>query len=165
MKEIWKKINDYNYEVSSLGRIRNIKTNRILKNIKTVHGYEEVSLRKDNKAKIYKVHRLVAIAFIDNPENKAEVNHIDGKKNNNSLENLEWVTRNENQIHSYKVLNNKDKSKKQVFQIDKNTGKLVNVFADAYIAQRLTNIKQQNINSCALGKLKSAGGYIWKYNL
>lgn len=102
--EIWKIISEKpNYSVSNLGRIVNNRTNRVLKPIKKSSGYYEVSLgRVDNKQCGFLIHRLVAKAFIENPENKPVVNHKDLDKLNNSLENLEWCTYSENRIHYLK---------------------------------------------------------------
>ena len=97
--ENWKTIeNVINYEVSDLGQIRNTKTNYILKGRLSKSGYLQVSLKIDdtNKFSNRYIHRLVAIYWIDNNENKREVNHKDGNKLNNCLDNLEWVTSSEN---------------------------------------------------------------------
>ncbi|MCM3314862.1 NUMOD4 motif-containing HNH endonuclease [Psychrobacillus sp. MER TA 17] len=100
MMEEWRKIEGFpNYSVSNLGGIRNDKFNRVL-NPFDAGGYEHVSLWADNKRSDKKVHRLVAIAFLENRENKLEVNHIDGDKKNNSVSNLEWATRLENMRHA-----------------------------------------------------------------
>jgi hypothetical protein len=96
--EVWKKIKDYeNYEVSSFGRIHNKKTGRILK-AASKGGYYCVGLSCGN-TKTYSVHRLVAEAFIDNPENKTQINHKDKNGLNNNINNLEYVTNKENSIH------------------------------------------------------------------
>lgn len=100
--EIWKEIPFTNgeYMVSSTGQVKTVKTGRVLTPIIDQRGYERVCLFKVNREKRYKVHRLVAITFIPNPEDKAQVNHKDGNKRNNSVENLEWVTNDENMRHS-----------------------------------------------------------------
>jgi len=100
--ESWKKIKNYeNYSVSDYGRIRNDKTDRILKPSNNTHGYLFVGLWKNGVRKNHKIHRLVANAYIVNPENKRTINHIDGIKANNLVENLEWSTQKENMQHSY----------------------------------------------------------------
>lgn len=122
MKEIWKNILGYEgyYMVSNTGKIKSLSRKvshsfsgtitmkeRIMKPKRNKNGYMEVNLIKDSKRKTFKVHRLVAINFLDNNYNKKEVNHIDGDKTNNLINNLEWVTPSENQIHSYSVLKRK----------------------------------------------------------
>ncbi len=108
--EIWKDIADYEglYQVSNYGNVRRIsrygrKWVRNCKCKKTRDGYFESTLVKNSKPKSIRTHRLVAIAFCENPHNKKEVNHIDGNKRNNRADNLEWVTSSENQKHAYKL--------------------------------------------------------------
>jgi hypothetical protein len=104
MAEIFKVIPDFeNYKISSYGRVFNIKTNSFLKPYKTEKGYLRIDLFNDKCRKHFKVHRLVAEAFIENPENKPQVNHIDGNKQNNNINNLEWCTNLENAIHAKKM--------------------------------------------------------------
>jgi hypothetical protein len=94
-RERWKSVNGYaNYEISSCGRVRNATTERMLK--PSDRGYQVINLTKNGKPKQHYVHRLVAEAFIDNPEEKRCVDHIDGNKANNHLENLRWATHTEN---------------------------------------------------------------------
>lgn len=122
MVEVWKDIKDFEglYQVSNLGRVRSLDRTvyqinprsgnyftfnykgKILKQM-NMSGYLVVSLSKDNIKNKYKIHRLVALSFLSNPENKREVNHIDGDKFNNNLSNLEWATSRENQIHAYET--------------------------------------------------------------
>ena len=122
MEEVWKDIKGYEglYQVSNLGNIKRLE--RIMENRGTYsglykikesilkprenkdrNGYYEISLRKDGTEKRFKVHRLVAYAFIDNPYNKPEVNHIDGNKSNNCAYNLEWMTSKENKEHAWRT--------------------------------------------------------------
>ena len=122
MNEVWKDIKGYEgyYQVSNLGKFKSIsreKTTptgkpcyskeRILKQHKDKQGYLTVGLCKDRKAKRYLSHRIVAIHFIENIENKPQVNHINGDKQKNDVTNLEWCTESENVIHSYETGLNK----------------------------------------------------------
>lgn len=107
MQEIWKPLKDVvvfgdNYEVSNLGRVRHIKKRwRELKPTINSHGYQRVLLYLDGKCKTIKVHKLVALMFIPNPNNLPVINHKDGNKLNNEVANLEWVTYSENNQHAY----------------------------------------------------------------
>ena len=127
MEEIWKDIEGYEgyYQISTLGRIKSVArivsfekyqyklkkmvqaTQKVPEKIRTGysddHGYYRVELNKDGKSTSFLVHRLVASTFIPNPENKREVNHIDGNPSNNHLDNLEWVTSSENKFHAYRI--------------------------------------------------------------
>ncbi len=127
--EIWKKIPQFeNYEVSNFGRVRRVlKTGYYYRSPVIQHGYNHVTFSycKGTKFKSFQVHRLVALLFIDNPQNKKCVNHIDGNKQNNNVKNLEWCTHSENEIHSYHVLNKKSPATKlkleDVLYIRENT--------------------------------------------
>lgn len=113
--EEWKDIEGYEglYQVSDQGNVKSLarkrnnskgsytQKERILKQSNTTTGYKKVELVKNGQKKSLRVHRLVAQAFIPNPENKPEVNHIDGNKTNNFVSNLEWVTSSENTTHAY----------------------------------------------------------------
>ena len=94
--EIWKKIDGYDYEVSSKGRVRNIKTGRILKPVINSESYYFVNLWKNGKGKSFRIHRLVAIAFLDNPENKKNVDHINNDRLDNNVKNLRFASSQEN---------------------------------------------------------------------
>ena len=107
MTEQWKQITGFeNYEISSLGRARRSKDKRLIKPKNEFHGYLEYRLVKNGKRHFKKVHRLVAIAFIPNPDGLETVNHKDGDKTNNSVENLEWLSLADNIRHSMFVLGN-----------------------------------------------------------
>jgi hypothetical protein len=99
---IWKTIEGTNgeYQVSDTGLVKTTKTGRILRPAVSRHGYERVCLFKMDQERRYRVHRLVAMAFIPNPENLPQVNHKDGNKRNNHVSNLEWVTNEENMHHA-----------------------------------------------------------------
>jgi hypothetical protein len=115
--EIWKDIKDYEglYQVSSLGNVKSIDraisskngkrifnvNGKPLKGFANKNGYKRVHLTKEHKGKSYFVHRLVAFNFLDKPNYKCEVNHIDGNKFNNFISNLEWVTHSENLQHAF----------------------------------------------------------------
>ena len=102
--EIFKEIAGYeNYSVSNWGRVKRNKDDMILTNHETSKGYLRVDLFKGGVKKHYKVHRLVAQAFIDNPQKKPQINHKDGNKKNNSVTNLEWVTDAENKEHKRRM--------------------------------------------------------------
>ena len=103
MKEQWRVIEGYpNYEVSNLGYVRNVKTGKVRKLQMNKFGYQYVGLCLNGKGENHYIHRLVATAFIPNFENKRTVNHINGDKTDNRVENLEWVTDSENVKHAYK---------------------------------------------------------------
>lgn len=105
--EIWKDIQGYEgcYQISNLGRIKSLKNpkEKILKNNKTSRGYLEARLSSNGKIRHFSIHRLVAENFISNTNNLPEVNHIDGNKLNNNMENLEWITRSKNNLHAYRT--------------------------------------------------------------
>jgi hypothetical protein len=112
--EIWKQIEYYKglYEVSNFGRIKSLshinnvgklRPECILKNRLTDRGYQSVVLYNNGKAKSFRVHQLVGKSFIHNPLNKPYINHLDGIKSNNNVDNLEWVTHSENVKHAFKI--------------------------------------------------------------
>ena len=183
MCEIWKSIADYEglYEVSNKGNVRSIRRNAVLNQTTGVkNGYRYVGLYKDGKNKKALVHRLVASAFIDNPMGKKTVNHIDGNKGNNAIDNLEWATHSENHRHAFatglKVASEKQREaarqtgkrtcdlnrpRKAVAMIE--NGVVKRVFVSAHEAARTVKGSPSAIIACCRGKAKSCKGYGWKY--
>lgn len=106
VEEIWKEYPlDKRFLVSNMGEVKNKISGKIYKTQKNIEGYLGfvVSLGHRKMYKLYKIHRMVAQTFLDNPDDKPCVNHIDGNKQNNSVLNLEWVTYRENTIHAYRM--------------------------------------------------------------
>jgi hypothetical protein len=147
------------YFVSSLGRIKSMRTGKILSPLKTTTGYLQIQLSFGGKMKQIKIHRLVAITFIPNPENKREVNHKDGNPLNNSVSNLEWVTRSENVKHAYDTgLNSKARA---VNSYDRH-GVLIKNYPSAREAEK-DGFSNQLIAKCCSGKRGSHKGRVWRY--
>lgn len=174
--EIWKDIKGYEglYKVSNLGRVKSLsrrdRLNRViqekvLKPGSNKVGYLHVNLYKEGRVKICKVHRLVAQAFIPNPEDKPEVNHKDEDKTNNKVENLEWMTCKENinyGIHnerSAKSRTNDKKRSKPIYGINIKTNERVE-FPSTMEAQR-NGFSSGTIVDCLKGRRKSHKGYKW----
>lgn len=179
--EIWLDVVDYKgrYMVSNYGRVKslsymNIENNFVIKKQSFNHkGYLQTNINN----KIEKIHRIVCSAFIPNPEKKPQVNHINGIKTDNRIENLEWVTNSENQLHSYSVLNKNPpmtgkfnhSGSKKINQFDLN-GVFIKTWDSSKEIERQTGINRSNICSCCNkrkykdGSVKrTANGFIWKW--
>lgn len=134
MDEVWKNVNIYNYhnyKISNMGNLKN-KKGKIIKQYKNKNGYMAVRLYKDGKYKEYRVHRLVMITFKDVKNRGLDINHIDGNKTNNKIDNLEWCTHRHNIEHAYKtglIKNRKPKDKiKSIIQEQKrNINKITRI--------------------------------------
>jgi hypothetical protein len=188
--EIWRPVVGWEtlYEISNLGRVKSlsrpVKTRAggiriskeiIMKQVPNKEEYLQVSLQRDLIASGQRVGRLVAEAFIANPENKPQVNHINGIRNDNREINLEWCTQSENIIHSFKYLN-RTKSKPWLgksggehcasipvlqFSID---GILIKKYAGIAEAARETGVNQIAIGNCCKGNQRHSGNYLWIYS-
>lgn len=163
-KEIWKDIFGGKYQISSLGNIRSLNYHREkrikeLSKLKMPNGYTTVKLCVDGEVKRYSIHRLVANTFIPNPKNKPQVNHIDGNKQNNNVDNLEWCTKSENQIHA--VRNGLQKTI-PILQYDLQ-GNFIKEWESSSEAGRHIKISPTNITACCNNRMKTARGFIWKY--
>ena len=179
MKEIWKDIPNYGglYQISNTGKIKSLNYNRthkekVLKPMLCYGNYYTVTLYKNKIKEVFLVHRLVALTYIQNSQKKEYVNHKDGNKLNNNVNNLEWVTPSENNIHAFKMGLNKSPTKgkfgkdnhlsKKVYQLNKENA-IINCFFGLREAERITGINHVLISRCCKNKIKTAGGYKWKY--
>lgn len=187
--EIWKDIEGFEglYKVSNLGEIKSVtrtvnscyNSSMIVKGKLRIQslkaGYKYVDLSKDGKTKSLRVNRIVAIAFIPNPENKPYVNHINGIKSDNRVENLEWNTASENDNHAFtnnlrksplfwagKSGSDHNKSKK-VNMLSIN-GEFIKSFGSIREAERITGVQSVNISKCCSKKRITSGGYKWEYS-
>lgn len=179
MKEIWKKINNYpDYEISNLGNVKSFRRKykdgkgKIMKKCLDGSGYEYVKLHKTKEEfKYIHVHRLVAENFIPNPENKPQVNHIDGIKTHNYIENLEWNTIEENIQHAFKtglgsIKEAQQSCYKPCGKFDLKTDELI----ESYIS--LKDMGEKNgytrkmveiVSRCCRGLKESYKGYKWHF--
>lgn len=179
----WKCIYDFEklYKINKNGEIYSIKTNKKLKPIKQKNGYYHVSLCKNKKIYQKRLHRLVAEAFIPNPENKPDVNHIDMDKSNNKASNLEWVTKKENNQKMFELnpprTNTKKRKEMQLKNIKKATeknkikvgqfknGRLIKIYDSITDAGKELGIDSSHISACCKSKphFKTSHGFEWKY--
>jgi hypothetical protein len=140
---------DPRYEVSNLGDVRNKKTGRILKQVNLTNGYRQVNVSSKHRHQY--VHRLVANAFIPNPDNKPEVDHIDKNRSNNNVDNLRWASHQENNEYSHG---------KEVGRYD-NYGNLISTYPSIRKAALNVGVDASNI-SRAISEGRISGGYFWK---
>ena len=176
--EIWKDIKGYEnlYKVSNFGRVKNVKTQTIKVATKCKNGYLYIDLYKNNERVKRTVHRIVAETFLDNKNGFTDINHIDGNKLNNNVDNLEFCDRSHNLKEAYRLklrkkvksmLNKKDylcPNSKKVNQYDIN-GNFIREWGSTMQIERELKIKHSNISACCLKnrKYKTAGGYRWEY--
>lgn len=169
MNEVWKPVKGYEglYEVSNTGKIR--RNGYLMSQHQCRNGYLRCKLTKNGKPKMKLLHRLVAEAFIPNPDNLPQVNHVNENKTDNRVENLEWCTcqYNINYGHRKEKVKAKELNGIRSKQVEQYTieGELIKVYPSLNEAARQTGLKLSNLNSCCLNKphYKTCGGYIWKY--
>lgn len=168
MNEIWKTIDEMkSYEISNCGNVRKKLKNgyRELKKFEDKDGYYKVCLC-ENEKRIYRfVHRLVAKHFLKNNDNKPTVNHINGDKKNNCVNNLEWATVKEQNYHALKTglrIMKNDGCSKQVGQYDLNMN-LIKIYPSANEAKRQTGYSQGHISEVCRGEKQKYKNFIWKY--
>ncbi|MDL2254308.1 HNH endonuclease [Ruminococcaceae bacterium OttesenSCG-928-I18] len=175
MREIWRDVADYEglYRVSNLGNVIRLKSQwnpgtgkysrpeRVVTQRKNNKGYFMVDLWKNNCRQQCLVHRLVAQAFVDNPEHCNIVNHIDENKTNNCASNLEWCTQKHNMNHGTCPVRIGRANGKPVAKLDKSTGTILAIYQSAMAAERDTGIGNSRISECCLNRRKTAGGYCW----
>ncbi len=160
MAEVWRDVPGYEglYQVSDRGAVKNVR-GRHLKTQRIQNGYLRVRLYDGHgSSKSMFVHRLAASAFIPNPENKPQVNHLNGVKTDNRVENLEWATRSENQRHRYSVLGKRKTNGKPVICID--TGER---YPTATAAAKALKLNCSAVTSCCLGNRKHTKNLHFKF--
>ena len=177
MEEIWKDIKGYEgkYKVSNLGNVKSLNYNRtckerILKYGINTDGYLFVGLSKNGIHKNFLIHRLTAQAFIENPDNLPQVNHIDEDKSNNCVENLEWCTAEYNnnygthneRIMFTRIVNNGKTAPKKIDQYSLD-GKFIKTWNSGTELSKC-GFHQGSICQCCNGLRKTSKGYIWKYH-
>ena len=154
--------NNEDYLVSDHGDIVNTTTGKKLKPVKNSNGYYKVMLH----GKQYDIHRLVAQAYVPNPDNLPQVNHKDEDKASNVWTNLEWVTDSTNMKHGTRgkrAVENGSGIAKTIYQY--KDGELVGVWSSQKLVSKVFNLKQTSISRCLNGVYKTAGGYTWSYTL
>ena len=162
-KTEWREVKEYsNYEVNQLGEIRHKKRQKILKPRDNNGGYQYVNFKINGKNTNFAVHRIVANAFIPNPNGYTEVNHKDYNKKNNCVDNLEWVSSSQNKQHSYLKQENKKSRGKAVNQYTKE-GIFLKTFDSVSDAAKELGCCVAAISNCCLGRTKTSQGFRWSF--
>lgn len=167
MNVLWNDIPGYEgiYQVSNNGEVR--WKNGIRKPQISWDGYFYLKLCKSGLERKMKIHRLVAMTFIPNPDNLPEINHKNEVKTDNRVDNLEWCDRTYNNNFGTRNKRAGDgirKAKQKRVYRYTTSGNYLDSYESAKDAEKQLNICRSNIAECAFGKRKTAGGYIWKYS-
>ena len=163
--KIWKEIKGYEglYEISNDGFVKSLVKNKILSfNYNGCKAYKQVQLFKDGKRHTKLIHRLVAEAFIPNPNNLPEVNHKDEDTFNNAVDNLEWCTSKYNANYGTRNIRIAEKTSKPLYQLNKDTGEIIKEWKSAAEVQRSLGWRKDNINFACTHN-NTSYGYKWKY--
>lgn len=164
MKQVWKPIKGYEnlYEVSNLGEVRSLcgryGANRILKQCRGSRGYMLVTLCDKGKQKTVNVHRLVADAFVPNPDSLPCVNHKDEDRTNNCASNLEWCSYYHNNVYGSRLTKSAMKIGRPVRCVETGV-----IYSSSRAAHKETGVRQSGISLCCNGKLKTSGGFHWEF--
>ena len=156
--EQWKNIDNYDYEVSTKGRVRNLRTGRIMKGIPTRGGYLQIGLFKNGERKRFYIHRLVLETFNPTDDETLEVNHINENVQNNRLENLEWTTHKKNMNHGTRTERSSKNRGKRIKCIETEQ-----IFDSINECSRITGIQVGNLWKQLNGKIKSCKGLHFEY--
>lgn len=160
----WRTVKEYErYEVNTKGEIRHKKRKHILTPRKNSGGYLYVGFNIEGKRKNFAVHRIVANAFIPNPNGYSEVNHKDYDRTNNNVDNLEWVSSSQNKKHAYEKEENHLSRTKEVNQYSKE-GVLIKTYSSISEAAKEMNCTVGAISNCCLGRSKTSKGYQWSFS-
>ena len=155
-----------NYFIEDDGRVWSESSQKFLQPLHDTNGYLMVNLHKDGKQQTKRVHKLVAEAFIDNPNNYTQINHIDENKENNNVNNLEWCTiayNNNYGTHYYKSIQTLQTAKKATKQVQcVETGQIFHSITEA---SKYFNMTKQNLHQVLNNPKRTAGGYHWIYYL
>lgn len=157
------------YCIDENGNVWSFKSNKFLTQQKNEGGYYYVTLYKEGKSYHKYVHRLVAETFIPNLDNLLQVNHKDENKNNNNINNLEWISAKDNANYGTRTKRQSETQQqsspcnKQIAMCDKKTHQIIQIFYSISEASRQTGITLSNISKVANGDRQSAGGYFWKF--
>lgn len=174
--EVWRDVRGYEglYQVSSLGRVRSldrtihgVRCGRSWSSMRSGRemcpntdkdGYKTIKLCKEGRVSRWLVHRLVALAFIPNPDGKPQINHINGDKADNRVENLEWTTNSENTMHKFRVLKCRASGSKETVCLD-----TMKVYPTATEAARECGVDISHVAACCRGRRSHAGGHHFQY--